>query len=503
MSLDVTAPAPTNDNPLLTWGRTYYHDPVLFVREVLGVEPYRWQITLMRNIARTWAIPVEQRTAKDRQHSARSGHRVGKSTVIGWLALWVICTRYRSKVIVTAPTKGQLEDGLVAEMKSWARKLPADILPLFTIKSDRIELASAPEDVFVVAATSRAENPEALQGKHSDFVLLIGDEASGIPEAVFEASAGSMASKNAIMLLASNPIRGSGYFFETHNQMVDQWTCYHISSEDIETVDRVWIESMALKYGRESNEFGIRVLGNFPRADSNTIIPLHLVMDACGRDIRDTGSEPEAWGMDVARTGDDASAIAKRTPRRLIEWPRRYRNEDTGQLAGRLKGEFDAAMRKPQDILVDLIGWGAGVVDRARESKLPVMGVNVSESTTIDQAGSFLGAGYANLRSELWFKMREWLETKAVAFPELPPRGHPDYATAQRFITELTMVRYTFTPTGKLLVESKEDLKKRKAGSPDMADALAMTFAGRAAFLSGASAARPKGPIRRQRPPRV
>src|SRR5690606_2189395 len=144
--------------------------------------------------------------------------------------------------------------------------------------------------------------------------------------------------------------------------------------------------------------------------------------------IRDTGHEIEFWGMDVARSGDDSSAITRRTPRRLLEWPIAYRNEDTGQLAGRLKGLYDGALRKPEEILVDIIGWGAGVVDRARESKLPVMGVNGVESTTVDQAASFLGAGYANLRSELWFKMREWLETKAVAFPEMPPKGHPDYA---------------------------------------------------------------------------
>lgn len=489
-----------NENPLEAWAIRYYHDPVLFVREVLGVEPYPWQITLMTNIARTWAKPVAQRTGRDRKHSVRSGHRVGKSTVIGWLSIWAALTRWRCKVIITAPTAAQVNDAVMAEMKSWARRLPQDICDLLDIGADRIRLKRTPEDAFIAAATSRAETPEALQGKHSDFVLLVGDEASGIPEAVFEASNGSMASENAIMLLTSNPIRGTGYFYETHNQMSDGWTCYHVSSLDIPTVDREWVKDMILKYGEESNMYRIRVLGEFPLADSDTIIPLEMVMAAIDRDIRLSDTDAEFWGMDVARRGEDSSALVRRTFRALLAWPKRYRNLDTGQLAGELLGQYQApAARTPAEILVDIIGWGAGVVDRAREHRLPVLGINVSESTTVDKAASYLGAGYANLRSEAWFKMREWFETRAVRLPPLPPKGTAERATADRFITELTMVRYKFTERGKLLVESKDDLRERKVGSPDMADALALTFLGRAAYLSGAGRYMPKASVKRIR----
>jgi phage terminase large subunit len=487
-------------DPLEEWARRYYHDPVRFVRDVLGVEPYPWQITLMTNIARTWAKPQDQRTSRDRQHTVRSGHRVGKSTVIGWMSLWIVLTRWRSKVIITAPTAAQVNDAVMAEMKSWARRLPKDIEELLDIGADRIRLKRTPEDAFIAAATSRAETPEALQGKHSDYVFLVGDEASGIPEAVFEAAIGSMASKNAIMLLTSNPIRGTGYFYETHNQQSDSWTCYHVSSLDIPTVDLVWVEGIILKYGLNSNMYRIRVLGEFPLADSDTIIPLELVLGAIDRDIRCSPEDIEFWGMDVARHGDDSSAFLRRTIRELRAWPKRYRNLDTGQLAGELLGQFQRAIHRPAEILVDIIGWGAGVVDRARESKLPVMGINVSESTTIDKAASYLGAGYANLRSEGWFKMREWFESRAVRLPPMPPKGTPEYATAERFITELTMVRYKFTERGKLLVESKDELRERKVGSPDMADALALTFLGRAAHLSGAGRYMPKASVRRVRP---
>ncbi len=488
------------NNPLDAWIARYYHDPVLFVREVLGVEPYPWQITLMTNIARTWAMPVEQVTSRDRKHSARSGHRVGKSTVIGWISLWALLTRFRVKVIITAPTSQQLYDALFAEMKSWARRLPSDVLALLTIKSDRIELTAAPEDAFIAASTSRQESPEALQGKHSDFVLLVGDEASGIPEAVFEASVGSMAAQRAIMLLASNPVRGSGYFFETHNQQSDSWTCYHISSLDIPTVDRVWVQDMIHKYGEDSNVYRVRVLGEFPKADSNTIIPLDLVLSAIDRDIRGVGEETVYWGFDVARHGDDASALVKRTRREVLEIPLRYRGQDTAQLAGQLLGQFQGALRKPTEIMVDVIGWGAGVVDIGRTLKLPVMGINVSESTTIDASASYMGAGYGNQRSQSWFEMAEWFRTRQVRLPPMPRKGTPEFATYERFITELTMVRYRFNERGKLLVESKDELREvRKVGSPDMADALALTFLGRAAILQGEGRYQPKQSVRKLR----
>lgn len=489
-----------SDNPLLAWRDRYYHDPVLFVREVLGVEPYGWQIELMTNIARCWALPPERRTSRDRQHSARSGHRVGKSTVLGWIALWAFLTRFRVKVIITAPTSQQLYDALFAEMKSWARKLPPDILALITIKSDRIELVMAPEDAFIAASTSRQESPEALQGKHSDWVLLIGDEASGIPEAVFEASAGSMAAPNAIMILASNPVRGTGYFADTHGRLSDRWTCYHISSESLppERVDRVWIDDMAFKYGRESNAFRIRVEGNFPKADSNTIIPLELVLTAVGRDIRTSPDDPQYWGFDVARDGEDASAFVRRSRRALLCAPQRFRNQDTTQLASALLGAYQGAPKAPAEIMIDVIGWGAGMVDRAREFKLPVMGVNTGEATTVMKEASYLNAGYANQRSEAWFKMREWFEAKDITIPETV-RGTPEHATMERLIEELTMVRYHFTNTGKLLVESKDSLRERKVGSPDMADALALTFLGRAALLGGEGRYRSKTSVKRNR----
>src|SRR5690606_9808423 len=123
-----------------------------------------------------------------RQIAARSGHGVGKTTVVSWILLWFITTRNPANAIVTAPAAGTIEDGIGKEIKLWLRRLPRDIQVLFEAKTERIELKSDPEGTFLSMRTSRAENTQALAGIHSDNVLLVVDEASAVPEGVYEAA---------------------------------------------------------------------------------------------------------------------------------------------------------------------------------------------------------------------------------------------------------------------------------------------------------------------------
>lgn len=161
-------------NPFVQFVIDYQNNPVKFVQEVLGVAPDVWQTEFLEAIA-----------AGNRRIAVRSGHGVGKSTAASWAALWYLLTRYPVKVVITAPTSSQLYDALFAELKRWVKELPPDLKPLLEAKQERIELAASPTEAFISARTSRAEQPEALQGVHSDHVMLIADEASGVPEAVF------------------------------------------------------------------------------------------------------------------------------------------------------------------------------------------------------------------------------------------------------------------------------------------------------------------------------
>jgi phage terminase large subunit len=447
----------------------YKDDPVRFVREMLGAEPFDYQQEFLEALAKG-----------TRKMSVKSGHGTGKSTTASWAMLWFLLLRFPNKVVVTAPTSSQLFDAMYAECRRWVNELPKELQQLLNVKSDRIELVSAPSEAFISCRTARAETPEALAGVHSDHVLLIVDEASGVPEQVFEAAAGSMSGHSATTLMLSNPTRSSGTFFESHNRMADSWWTRTWSCIDSPLVSDEFVDEMRLRYGEESNAFRVRVLGQWPLADDNTIIPFHLVESAQHRDVEVYEDSKIVWGLDVARFGNDATALCKRQGSVITE-VRSWRGLDLMQTCGRVVAEYNALppSKRPSELLVDSIGLGSGVVDRLRELDLPVRGINVSESPS-------MGDTYMNLRSELWFKAKAFLEERGCKIPK-----------DDQLLSELTSVRYSFTSSGKMKAESKDEMRKRGLGSPDLADAFCLCMASDAATAQSGSFQSWRGELRR------
>jgi phage terminase large subunit len=397
----------------------------------------------------------------ERRISVRSGHGVGKTTVLAWIIIWWICTRFPQKTICTAPTEKQLFDALAAETKAWITKLQPSLQAQFMVLSESIEFKAAPDESFVSFRTSRPDKPEAMAGVHSDNVLLIGDEGSGIPEQVYEAGAGSMSGHNAVTILAGNPIRGTGYFYRTFNENRAYWYNVQISCVNHPRVSPDFVAQIRNDYGELSNQYRVRVLGEFPLADDDTIIPAALIDAALDRDVAPINVR-EIWGLDVGRFGSDPSALARRKGNVMVKPVEERRGYDTMRLVGWVKSEYDAKLPsdKPSDILVDVIGIGAGVVDRLSELGLPVRGINVAE------APSIFDDRYLNQRAELWWKGKAWFEEKNSSL-----RG--DVETAK----ELKEPKMLYSSSGKLQAESKEMMRRRGVKSPNRADAFLLTLA--------------------------
>ena len=452
-------------NPFIGFLNRFQKNPSLFVRECLGVEPDKWQEDFLDAIA-----------GGHRRISIRSGHGVGKSTAASWAMLWYLLTRHTVKILVTAPSSGQLFDGLFAEAKRWVRQMPSALQQLVDVKSDRIELASAPAECFISLKTSRPESLEALAGAHADFVMLIADEASGVLEGTFEASAGSMSGENAVTILLGNPTRTSGLFYDTHPRLRNEWWTRKVSCVDSPRVSAAYIAELQSRYGAESNAYRVRVLGEFAKSDEDTVVSLATIESAIGRDVAMIPAATTIWGLDIARKGNDASALCKRKGNHILEPVRRWRGLDLMQLTGAIVAEYEGLEpeNRPTEICVDSIGLGAGVVDRLREIlDIRVHGINVSESPA-------LGTTYRNLRAELYYKAKAWFEGLDVCIP-----------ADEQLISELSIVRYKFSSNGKIILESKDEIKKRlnSASSPDCADAFVLTFAGTASRLASGSAA--------------
>lgn len=435
-----------------------HNDPVLFAETVLDVKPQPWQANALR------AVRDNDRVA------IKSGHGVGKTAFLSWTVLWWLCTHYPCKVAVTANTAHQLSDVLWTEIDKWARKLPPFFKDQLDFKTDKIALKGA-TDSFAVARTSRKENPEALQGFHSENMLFICEEASGIPDVVFQVGEGAMSTAGAKTVMCGNPTRSDGFFYEAFHGSREHWATMTVSCTDATTVSEQFLESMASKYGEESNIYRVRVLGEFPTQSDDVLLPLNLVEDAIKRDIEASPNTPVVWGIDVARMGGDRSAIAKRQGNVLIEKIKTYQNKDLMELSGIVLAEYDATpyQLRPRAMYIDAIGLGAGLADRLRELDMPAVAISVSETASLKDR-------FNRLRDELFWNAREWFEARDCKIPE-----------DNTLVQELTSVRYKYLSNGKLKIESKDEMKRRGQRSPDVADAFVLSFAHQGAVAGGFS----------------
>lgn len=446
---------------LVKQGREWLQDPVKFVRQVFGVEPSPQQSEVLKALA----IPGSKITVK-------SGHGVGKSAVLSWAMIWFLLLHPTCKIPCTAPTAHQLFDVLWAEAAKWIKRMPRGLQLELNQSSDKLTIKGQEATRFAVARTARPENPEALQGFHDDYLLFLLDEASGIPDAVFTVAEGAMSGPNARIIMVSNPTQTTGYFFESFHKARDMWTRFTFSCLDSALVTKEYIARMAQRYGEDSDIYKIRVLGEFPSSSLSQFIATSIVNDAVGRDLELSSYTfaPIVIGVDVARYGDDRSCIIIRQGLQLLKIFT-YTKKDLMTLCGYISEQIE--IHKPQCVFIDEIGLGSGVVDRLRQLNYRnIIGVNVAKAALHPDKSH-------NLRAEIWGNMRDWL----IAGGSIPNNAD--------LIDDLTGVEYFFDAKNRLQMEGKDELKARGLASPDLADALALTFAATVSVQQEGSGYRP------------
>ena len=443
--------------------------------------PRKWQEKILRDISISIQRNNGQVTPEMFRLAVASGRGIGKSALVAWLVLWMLSTRLGSTTIVTANTEQQLRSRTWAELGKWLTlainnhwftKTATTIKPeAWFEEALKRDLKIDTGYYYAQAQLWSEENPDAFAGIHSSYgVCLIMDEASGIPSPIYSVSEGFFTepTENRFWFTFSNPRRNTGPFYDSFHSKRKFWELEQIDSRTVEGTDQNLFQTMLEQYGEDSTVARVEVLGEFPHADDDAVIPMELARAAQGRDVALTTNDPIVWGLDVARFGGDNSALCIRQGNTVFEI-KTFKSMDLMQLCGAVKNLYDdaTAMNRPQEILVDVIGLGSGVVDRLSEQNLPVRGVNVAESPATSK-------NYLNLRAELWFAIKDWLAQRDCRLP------YDD-----ELVAELVAPSYKYTSTGKIKIESKEEMKKRGIKSPDKADALALTMASSAASFSG------------------
>jgi hypothetical protein len=315
--------------------------------------------------------------------------------------------------------------------------------------------------------TWNEHNTEAFAGLHNlrKRITLLFDEASGIADPIWEVAEGALTDEDTeiVWVVFGNPTQTTGRFRECFGKSRAGWRGRQIDSRSVDGINKAQLEQWVREHGEDSDFVRVRVRGEFPHVGDNQFIGSDVVEAARKRAVIAQPHEALVMGVDVARHGDDSTAIVFRRGRdaRVIP-PIRLRMPDLMQIAGRVAHE--ARQHRVDAIFVDM-GMGAGVVDRLRQLGVPgVHGIEFGAAADgVPNVANFTG-NPANKRAEMWDNMKLWLADAAI----------PDDA---ELAADLVGPRYGFNDRDQLLLERKADMKRRGLASPDMADALALTFA--------------------------
>lgn len=443
----------------------YQKSPVLFAREVLLFEPDEWQREVLADLAQSPKVAI------------KSGQGVGKTGLEAVALLWFLTCFPYPRVVATAPTKQQLHDVLWSEVAKWQERSPL-LKHILKWTKTYIYMVGHEKRWFATART--ATKPENMQGFHEDNMLFIVDEASGVADPIMEAILGTLSGANNKLLMCGNPTRTSGTFFDAFNSDRVIYKCHTVSSVDSPRTNKENIESLIRKYGEDSNVVRVRVKGLFPNQEDDVFIMLSIIEHCTMLDLpEDVPIKRISFGVDVARYGSDETIIAKNVGGN-ITLPVMFRGQSLMTTVGKIVQQYRAVIKEFPSykgeiyINIDDCGLGGGVTDRLEEVKqeeklyrmviIPVNAAGRVPDDVVNDRQERANDIYDNMTTYLWGIVKDLLVGEGIKLQN-----------DNELVAQLSCRKYRLTSRGKMLLESKEEMKKRGISSPDRADAVALS----------------------------
>jgi len=399
----------------------------------------------------------------------RSANGMGKDWIAARCGLWFEYVFPPAIVVTTAPTGRQVEKLLWKEIRSAHAPVKIKLADCLTV-----DLKITPE-WYMTGFSSKPGETETAQGFHSPNIFVCSDEASGLARSHFTAVDGILTSGNCRWLAISNPTLNDGYFFEIfkkkgwHRIHIDAWDSPNVKAKKIifpglTTYD--WVIARTEEYGKGSALEQIKVRGNFAEEGTHNLFSIRSLENAKDLDKPlDTGRH---MGVDIAREGNDSSCavlVVNNRVEAIEKWHKQKTTYSTGKIKDLMK-EWDVP---DFNVHIDVIGLGAGVVDRLQEQELEVDGCNFASKAKHDlEWADYVGEKtlLKNRRAELYWVLKKLIEAEKFCIPE-------EFATAW---ADLTAVRKMFTSAGEILLEPKERIKQRIGRSPDEGDAIVLSL---------------------------
>lgn len=434
----------------------YENDPLGFARDILGVQLWSKQEEILLATLHHWRIAI------------RSGHIVGKTFCMAILVLWWLYAR-KGLVVTTAPTWEHVEGVLWREINDRAHKARVPLPGVENQTERRVD-----NTWYAVGLSTNKSS--AFQGRHHPRLLVVIDEASGVEEQIHTEISTLAGDPENRIVMVGNPTETSGTFYEAFKHP-EVWHCIAISCFDHPNVvtgqrlfpgavSRKWVEEARSMWGEGHPFWYSRVLGQFPAFSDKGVIPLAWAERAQEQEDRRKKMIHDAKtserlapiiAVDVARYGQCKCVMGLRwgdAVESIEVWDHTSTMETTGRIV-RLWRETQASM-----VFVDESGVGGGVVDRLMEqNEVPVFGYNSGHR-------AYTPGQYSNRRSELWWLVRTRLEKDRLLYPKTP-----------QLVADLVAPTYVVKSSGRISIETKEQLLEAGKKSPDFADMLVMLFA--------------------------
>lgn len=461
--------------------KLYYADPVAFAEDCIdwdeggGLKPYQAEELEMLN--------------QFHRVETRGPHGIGKTTGFALAALWFANTRDALEIdwkcITTAGGWRQLQHYLWPEIGIWIRRLRWDRLgrePYTRQEHLKMGLNLEYGSMFPVAS----DDPAMIEGAHGQEIMYCFDEGKAIADATFDAAEGAFSNASvthiigatkAFALLKSTPGAPVGRMFAIDRRAAgfEDWHPIHVTRDEAIAAGQMtqeWADRRKRQWGEESAVYKNRVLGEFAEEKTNGVIPLSWVEASNERwlDHQDSGRMDEMRpltliGVDVARQGDDKTALALRYDHVITEI-RSYEHKALTFTSGIVVGLLESNIGS--HAMIDTDGLGAGVYDNVAEDMgdYRVIAFHAgAKSEKRDRSGEL---GFVNVRSAAWWHLRELLDPQYDPQLALPP--------SDQLTGDLTEPTWSVNSKGQIVVESKDELVRRLGRSPDEGDAVMMVM---------------------------
>ncbi|MCK5128035.1 MAG: phage terminase large subunit, partial [candidate division Zixibacteria bacterium] len=370
----------------------YKKNPIAFVRDVLRINLSKQQMEMFVEMVKPNA-----------RVAVKSATGTGKTCTLACLILHQLLTEEEVNLLATSPSAGQLSRGLRSEIgKLHGRIKEPLIADLFELQRDKIFLKGLSDTHFCSLVTGSSENIESLAGFHAMKILILVDEASGISKKVMGVLKGNLTTTGSSMIQISNPQVPSGAFYELMMNPPSTYTTFTLTAKDSPLISRQWIDEVIEEYGKDSDFYKVRCLGEFPSSSDDIFIPRDSIDAASKRylEYKDYHQYPLVLGVDVARFGSDKTIFILRQGPKVLDI-RKFQGLDTMEVTSEILNYYNQNGRI-SSIFIDEVGLGAGSYDRAKQLSLPVIGINVGMKSTNSKM-------FYNLRAELYTELRDWL----------------------------------------------------------------------------------------------